>query len=354
MMPSRFLSFRKAIATVAVAMAFFIFSCERKVIVREIPVEVPTPREAPEEEVIDHFALAESYWRQGEYDKALAAYDRYLKEFPLGDRVRDVLTRKAVIYYNRSQYEEALPLFLQVVDEYPLNEKRAEIHLLLAKTYFHLNQFSESRLSALRWLELYKEALGKEEVFFLLGQDLRELDYPPRVLYWWLKVLESPLVTKEQKEGISSQLLSLIHQATEDELKEMATYAEGSDFVSPIYYQLALWYFQSGALEEARQKARELVRLTPEEEWVTKAEELLEEIEERLKVSRNVIGCLLPLSGPFAIYGQEVLHGLELGLDIFRETDEGLLSIEFVIRDTKGDSAAAIEAIRELAEEQRA
>ncbi len=352
--------FSKVIATLMVVMAFFILSCERKVIIREPPLKEPPlkeppPREPPEEKVvIDHFAIAEGYWRQKEYDKALAAYERYLEASPAGDKVRDALTRKATIHYNRNQYEEALPLLLEVVNEYPLNEKRAEIHLLIARAYFHLKEYSESRLSALRWLELYKDYPRKEEIFYLLGQNLKELNHYPRVLYWWLKVLASPLIEVEQKEDIRSQLLDLIYPATEEELMEMSTYAKESDLISPIYYQLALSYLESDKLEEARETAIEIVRLEPEEELVIKANEVLQEIEERLKVSPNVIGCLLPLSGPFAIYGQEVLNGLELGLDIFQQSSEGLSSIELVIRDTEGDPLIAIEALKELAEDEKA
>jgi branched-chain amino acid transport system substrate-binding protein len=274
--------------------------------------------------------------------------------FPSGDKVRDALARKATIYYNRNQYEEALPLFLEVVNEYPLNERRAEIHLLIARTYFHLKEYSESRLSALRWLELYKDSPRIEEIFHLLGQNLRELNHYPRVLYWWLKLLDSPLIKVEQKADIRSQLLDLIYQATEEELREMATYAKVSDLISPIYYQLALSYLESDKLEQARETATELVRFAPEEEWVIKSEEVLQVIEDRLRVSPNVIGCLLPLTGPFSIYGQEVLNGLELGLDIFRDSSEDLSSIEFVIRDTEGDPNIAIEAIKELAEDEKA
>ena len=347
--------FSKVIATLIVVMAFFISSCERKVILREPALKKPALKKPPEEKVvIDHFAIAETHWRQKEYDKALAAYERYLKAFPSGDRVRYALARKATIHYNRNQYEEALPLFLEVVNEYPLNERRAEIHLLIARTYFHLKEYSESRLSALRWLELYKDFPRKEEIFYLLGQNLMELNHYPRVLYWWLKLLDSPLVKVEQKGDIRSQLLDLIYQATEEELKEMATYAKVSDLITPIYYQLALSYLESDKLEEARDAATELVRFAPEGEWVTKSEEVLQIIEDRLKVSPNVIGCLLPLTGPFAIYGQEVLNGLELGLDIFQDSSEGLSSIEFVIRDTEGDPNIAIEAIRELAEDEKA
>ena len=352
--------FREAITTILVVMACFISSCERRVVLKEPPLKEPVKKEPPLKEpvekkaVIDHFAIAEGHWHQKEYDKALAAYDRYLEAFPSGDRVRDALARKAAIYYNRNQYEEALPLLLVVINEYPLSERRAEIHLLTARTYYHLRQYSESRLSSLRWLELYKDYPRKEEILFLLGQNLRELDHYPRVLYWWLKLLESPLINREQKGNIRSELLDLIYQATEEELKEMAAYAKESNLIFPINYQLVLSYFESGRLEEAREEALEIARLVPEEELGIKAKEVLEKIEERLKVNPNVIGCLLPLSGPFAIYGQEVLNGLQLGLDIFRESNEALSSIELVIRDTEGDRYVALEVIRELAEDEKA
>ena len=327
----------------------------KKPLLEKPVVEIPPLEEFPEEEVvIDYFAIAESYWHEGEYDEALAAYKRYLKEFPSGDRVRDALARKATIYYNRHQYEEALPLFFEAIDDYPLNERRAEIHLSIAKTYFHLKEYSRSRLSALGWLEHYREDPRKEEIFFLLGQNVKELNDYPRLLYWWLKIVESPLVETERKEEIRSQLLDIIYyQATEEELKEMATYATGSSLLISIYYRLAVSFLLSDRLEEARRATKKIIRFAPEEEWVITANKMLQKIEGRLKVNTNVIGCLLPLSGPFAIYGQEVLNGLELGLDIFRESNEHLSSVEFVIRDTEGNPEIAIEAIKELAEQEK-
>ena len=352
--------FRKVITACLVVMAFLIFSCEQRLVLKEPPtkeiiVEKPALEEPPEEKsVVDHFAVAEEYWRQKDYDNALAAYDRYLYEFPSGDRVRDALTRKARIYYDRGQYDEALPLLVEVIDDYPVNEERAEINLLLAKTYFHLGKYSESRLSALQWLELFEDYPGKEEVFFLLGQNAKELEDRPRALYWWLKVLESEQTTEEQEEEIRSQLLDLIYESAEEELKEMADYAREGDLIFPIYYRLANSFLLEDRLEEAQELAIKIMRFASEGEWFTVAKEMLEKIDGILQVKPNVIGCLLPLSGPFAIYGQEVLHGIELGLDIFRETDEHLSSLELVIRDTEGNPDKAREAVRELAEQEKA
>jgi branched-chain amino acid transport system substrate-binding protein len=356
--------FRKVITACLVVMAFLISACEQKLVLKEPPtkgiivekpvIEKPVAEEPLEKKpLVDHFAVAEEYWRQKDYDNALASYDRYLDEFPSGDRVRDALSRKARIYYDRGQYDEALPLFVEVIDDYPINEERAEINLLLTKTYFQLGKYSESRLSALQWLELFEDYPGKEEVFFLLGQNAKALEDRPRALYWWLKVLESEETTEEQEEEIRSQLLDLIYESTEEELKKMADYARDGDLIFPIYYRLANSYLLEDRLEEAQEVAIKIMRFASEGEWFAVAKEMLEKIEGILQVKPNVIGCLLPLSGPFAIYGQEVLHGVELGLDIFRENDEHLSSLELVIRDTEGNPDKAREAVRELAKQEK-
>lgn len=352
-------------------MTFFLFSCGQQVIVREPIISEPIEKEAPErkalekevvegappakQEAIDHFAIAEGYWAEKEYDKALAAYDKYLEASPLGDRVRDALARKAMIHYELTQYEEALPLLLEVVEKYPLDEEGAALHLLLAKTYLQLEKYSESRLSALGWLERYKEYPDKEkEIFLLLGQGAKELNEQPRVLYWWLRILESPVAAEEEKEKIRSELLDLIYQATDEELQEMAIYAQESDLIFPIYYRLAVSFLFSNRLKEAREVAAEMVQLAPEGQWLMMAQGILEKIQKMLQVQPNVIGCLLPLSGPFALYGQEVLNGIELGLDLFQEQDEFLASLQFLIRDTRGNPELAVEAIQELARDEGA
>jgi len=79
---------------------------------------------------------------------------------------------------------------------------------------------------------------------------------------------------------------------------------------------------------------------------------MLERIEEELSVKQGVIGCLLPLSGPFAIYGQEVLNGIQLGMGLFSSSgeDEGL---ELIIRDTGGKTEDAVFRVEELVSEEK-
>jgi len=370
--------------------AFFVVSCEKRVTLKEPlpekpiavkpPAERPAeeqaiekapPKEAPPEEIvkeeippeelwperkslIDQFFMAEHYFREQEYDLALEAYEQYLLEYPLGDKVKDALARMGTIYYYRNQYGEALSLLEEAIKAFPLNGRRAEIHLLIAEAYYHLGKHQESKETALRWLELYKDYPGKEAVYYLLGRNSMELNEYARTLYWWLKIIELPSITEARRQEVRSHLTDLISKATEEQLEEMAAYAKGSDLIVPIHYRLGEFFLRSDRLDEAREAAMEIMRIAPGEDWVMQARELLEEINERLRVELDVVGCILPLSGPFAMYGQEVLRGLELGLGLFDKGSGGPSSLELVVRDTGGDPKKAVDAIRELKEDAKA
>ena len=70
------------------------------------------------------------------------------------------------------------------------------------------------------------------------------------------------------------------------------------------------------------------------------------EIAEEPDVKPEAIGCLLPLSGSFALYGQEVLNGVQLALT--RVTQQGL-SIQLIVKDTRGSAEEAASLVQELA-----
>ncbi|MBW1913128.1 MAG: penicillin-binding protein activator [Deltaproteobacteria bacterium] len=134
----------------------------------------------------------------------------------------------------------------------------------------------------------------------------------------------------------------------------MAGFGVGSVYIPPLYHRMASISFDEDRLEEAKRFAMILVRSTPELYWVSKGREILNRIidrmveEEEASVRKGVIGCLLPLSGPYALYGQELLNGIQLGMGIF-DSKEGDQQIELVIRDTRGNEEEAILGVEELA-----
>jgi branched-chain amino acid transport system substrate-binding protein len=155
------------------------------------------------------------------------------------------------------------------------------------------------------------------------------------------------------KEDLNSRILDAIKVSSSGELEKMAGYAPESRYIPYIYHRLASVALEENRVDEAKKYAMLLVRSTSEETWVSMGRDLLERMSQRNSDEEDqgsvTIGCLLPLSGPFALYGQEVLNGMELGMEIFNRQQEGR-TVNLVIKDTGGTADGAQAAMKELDE----
>jgi branched-chain amino acid transport system substrate-binding protein len=110
---------------------------------------------------------------------------------------------------------------------------------------------------------------------------------------------------------------------------------------------MATMFLERNEFENAREAAMCLVRSTSDQTWVSLGRQLLEKIQGEMSVRKGVVGCLLPLTGPFAIYGEEVLNGIQLGAGMFDEPGQDPV-LELVIRDTKGEPEDALSGLEDL------
>jgi ABC-type branched-subunit amino acid transport system substrate-binding protein len=101
----------------------------------------------------------------------------------------------------------------------------------------------------------------------------------------------------------------------------------------------AFFPFQSSLSEPPAPRGKALP--SPDSDVVGKA------IVEEQAVRPEAVGCLLPLSGSFALYGQEVLNGVQLALA--RITQRGV-ALQLIVRDTRGSAEEAASLVQELAD----
>ena len=331
----------KAISTLWVGLAFFFAGCQPK----PIP-EVPRPEQVSQE----LFTEAEGYFHAGQYEKAVELYQRYVEENPKGEISRLALYRMAGIAADRYRYEDSLALLKRIIREYPDHPELPLVTYDLANTYYRLGDYQQSRKVAEEWLVQYPGYPIKGEVLFLLGKDLSALGDAPGAFQRWLQASESGwgiYDASTMRKDIRERILGLINTASLQDLKAMEPLAKDSAYAPPLYHKMALAFLQEDRLPEAKAAAAALVRSTPEQYWVNLGREILDRVEQAFSVNPGAIGCLLPLSGPFSIYGQEVLNGILLGLGPLESSGEGA-DIELMIRDTHGDPDQAVSQLEDL------
>ncbi|MFH1349784.1 MAG: penicillin-binding protein activator [Pseudomonadota bacterium] len=332
----------KAISILVLGVAFFLVSCQPKTI-RERPPEAKALQ--------DHFASAEQYTREGSYYKAIESYALFLKQHPMGEKSLQALFRIGRLYSIQDSHEKALSHFLRMIREYPDQPDTPIVRYEVAVTYYHLKDYLKSNLEASEWLKRYPNHPLKGEILFLIGNNFRELGDKPKAFSWWIQSSEKFDDSSNRREEIVGRIMGLLEESRIGELEEMKKYATESNYLPHIYHRLASIYLEENRLPEARDAAIFLVQSTSEKRWINIGEEIINKILKNLSARERAIGCLLPLSGSFAIYGQEVLNGIQLGMGIFNRPEERQ-KVELVIKDTGGSVEDAISGVEELAQEE--
>jgi len=328
---------RQAVLALAAGAAFFVAACHPRT---HPPAPVETGR-------ADLLGQAEAYDKKGHIEKALNAYGAFLKDAPKNEKTARVLRRMADIYLKLNQPAKAATVLEAICQDYPDLPWLVEVRYDKAVILSRIGEHGRSAGEALAWLKRYPHHPLKRDVYILIGDNYNAIGDKAEAFHWWLmaKTLwEGPL---EEEAALHRKLEGLITTSRPVFLRQYARDAEGTPYAPEIYDRLVQIYVEAGDLESAEEAAKALVRSTTDDAWVSKGNAVLERLKAEMAVQQGVIGVLLPLSGPFALYGQEVLKGLQLGMDPGTDLT-GKAGITLVIRDTRGDSEAALAAFEDL------
>jgi branched-chain amino acid transport system substrate-binding protein len=98
-------------------------------------------------------------------------------------------------------------------------------------------------------------------------------------------------------------------------------------------------------LVEAKKVLHTYIQTYPDHNYVSDAAELLRYLNQKT-FQRRTIGCMLPLSGKYAVFGQQALNGIQMAVKDLSEK----YNLEFLlyIEDTKADPLETVEAVKRL------
>lgn len=116
-----------------------------------------------------------------------------------------------------------------------------------------------------------------------------------------------------------------------------------------LLYWLGLNQTLAKAYGEALTALTWFIEAYPAHPYAAEARELISLIKQAT-FKKDAIGCLLPLSGKYAVFGQKALQGIQLAIrDLSEKYDR---NFRIVVKDTASDAAKAVDCVDELAKEQ--
>jgi ABC-type branched-subunit amino acid transport system substrate-binding protein len=155
------------------------------------------------------------------------------------------------------------------------------------------------------------------------------------------------MANPSKKETLPSKLKDAANQLSEEDRLSLIGKLNDQSLTSYLLFERGLYQLQNENYKEALNILSEFTIDFPHHQKRRQALELIQKINERLAFKRRLIGCLLPLTGPYAAFGNRALKGLQLALDQFN-SQSNQPAFEIIVKDTCSDPETTIRAVRQF------
>lgn len=267
---------------------------------------------APEKPAVDsslageRLALAEKLFADEDYEKAATGYLAFAAAFPGHPQAVEALMKAGSAYFAIGDYAAARNVYQQVESEYPETAAAVDARVEIVLTYFWEGQFEELLLQAGEVLNADVTVPQQLKLFAILGDTYMALDSPVDAAYAYARAYE--IAYDQTADELYERLKSALRLMERSQISSLTERLESPDL-----------------------------------------QQMVAELADALIYKRFTIGCLLPLSGRYEVYGQRALNGIQLALS--KSAAAGTNPhIEIIIKDTRSDPVVAVRAVGELYE----
>jgi ABC-type branched-subunit amino acid transport system substrate-binding protein len=294
------------------------------------------------------FSRAEKMFQAESYQEALDAYSEYLETFPDRPLADAALMKIGSVYAIFGDYEKARNAYERLIAEYPESIFVPDAGIEILTTYYNQGYYEHVIKQAADLIEIPVSGVHLLRAYMLLGDTYMAIGAPRDAVYYYILAISQ--AGEPEKETILITLKDALRHLGSEDLVSLIGPLKDDAPKGFLMFQLGLNYTEEEKYNEALKVLSTFIEKFPMHENVQQAKSLLASIHKKSVYSRYTIGCLLPLSGPYKIYGNRALTAVELALNQF-SAKNNRSSIKVIIKDTASDPVKAAMAVKELYDE---
>ncbi|MFO7860641.1 MAG: penicillin-binding protein activator [Desulfosalsimonas sp.] len=295
------------------------------------------------------FEKAEQKYGQSAYSDAAELYSRYLEENPDGARAADARFKLGMIQMHTRDYGRARELFRDLIRVMPDSDAAGRARVGVMRSYMeqgdfqgalaYQSQLSEDRLDASRQLR----------VDLLAGDAWMALGRFDRAYEMFLSAFDR--AGKPQRPQVGRRLLAAAFHMTPERIQAELDSLEGKPPSGYLMYQQAVRLAAEARIGDSLSVFQKFADQFPDHPLAAEAREEIQRISAQAFFKDNRVGCVLPLSGRYEVFGQRALKGLELA--VYKAGSRMGISppVQLLVRDSGSDPQTAKKAVQELADQ---
>jgi len=311
------------------------------------PIGSPVPQEPADARRL--FDQAEELYSSGGLDSALKAYEQYVVQYPQGLHVPAALMKKGAIYESQGRFEEARTVYERLIRDFPQSLLAEEARVNWLGTYEREKDYSRVIETAPAVIDALQTSGQRFRAYMLLARAHLETGDLANAV----PVLGEAhaLGDDQQKAEIAHSLQQILPRLSLAELQSLLS-SQKDDFTrSALMARLGKFYLEQGRYDEALAIFEQFLQAYPQHAEAPEVREQVAALQGKAGVDRYALGCLLPLSGPYASIGQKTLDAVELAFSQVTAAQGGS-PLKLVIKDSGGDPEKAVAAVQALARQQ--
>ena len=315
-------------------------SCTRKHIITVVP-EKPFPGEKL-------FMRAESLFHKQSYDKALESYKEYFQLFPGEPLAPAALMKIGEIYAAAENYGDARKSFMRIIESYPKSFIAPDAQIAVLSSFYQQKKFKDVMNIG---PGILGELVSKNRILKaldILGNTFLSAGFPSDAVYYYSLAYDTCQVSG--KEHFFSKLENAAERIDYEDIMSLVSVVKKKSTGGLIMYLAGIARARDEKYEDALKILTDYIDNFPGHKYTLQAAGMIKELENKSRYNHHTIGCLLPLSGSYKIYGNRALRGIELALDRF--VSQGMNpSLKIIIKDTGSDPDKAASGVERLYQE---
>jgi ABC-type branched-subunit amino acid transport system substrate-binding protein len=293
------------------------------------------------------YAKAQQAYMQGALHTALNYYQVLIQNFPASTHVAQAMLNIGRIQVLLEDDAAALESFAQLLETHPQSEAAGEAGAEMMAVLYRLERYPEV-------LARYPELVAPVEdprqlyrLYTIVADTHAALQSWSESFYFYS--LAYPLAPEADQPLLAEKMANAASFLQDDEIELLMGQITESPAAGYLFFQLALNKAGEGAYDDAVWLLLQFQERFGSHPSAPLAEELVAQLADKVAFDRYTIGCLLPLTGPYAPFGTRALDGIQMAFHDLQQIQAGL-PVRLIVRDTASDPQQAADAMAALAE----
>ena len=311
------------------------------------PTPTPPSPQEPIAQPPEHadFQNAELAFEDGRYDEALQLYNKFLEESEPNLFTEMALFKVAKIYRHIGRIDDAVALLKRLARDFPESALVPDVTLEMLHILYESGEYETVIAQARAFTETTDPNLERMPFFLLIGDAYESLGAHMDAARFFYRAWNTAV--GPQKETARSKLEASAGQLEVEEIQQLISELKDREVMGLLLYRLGMAYLMSENYDDAFDALEMFVKRFPEHPDHRDAVDMILSLEETSRFTPFTVGCLLPLSGPYAVFGQRALNGIELALNRAGEMADGL-PFTIIVKDSRSDAGVTAAAIEQL------